>query len=867
MSHYQENIHIAILGPVSAGKSTLLNGLFATTYSQMKKKRTTMLPNIYQTTYNEKEVYSFEMIHKKNNESNENKMSNCLFYSPRCESSTNFIRILENKGVKPMFELISIDQMPTNDIIKLGINYVPTVMIRDQTGRNTIRFEGKKAFEWLDNLIKFREQNMAKVSVDKSTLLNELFATTYSQMKKKRTTMLPNIYQTTYNDKEVDSFEMIQKKNNESNENIFKLRESNQYNQTHFKEIIHKVKPIEDFIELPDKKATYKINDLPGINDQDAQIYYDYVKNNSHNIDVYILVFDINSPLNRTDEVKILQEITNHVKNNNHGYVHILINKCDDITFDNQDKFRFDDDENQESYDECIKSINKFMKDIMDKVTISPLRSSLLYTYRTTLYNIDSLDEKQIDNIIKEEEGKNGLNGLTTLPLKKKYLKGMFADKKKKLPEVWMKSTGYDLFKKYMTKILNNYQQIILYHIEQDVDKILSDIKKNNMNFDEISDNLGQINLRLKNLIQTTDDKCKVEEIIYQSIKTKLDEITQLMNNYIISGINTYSANTIENADSFLDKITKFFGKVSNIFKTNPLATSQDKLKIKRIELLNNKLSESFNEQIFIELYTNKTLVLDKYVQSVANTLDKNLMKFDKLLELVKKITNSDEKFMNVIINKFTSSYKSDTKFTEFLSNLELISNSTNNNLDVMWSIIECQLKVINNETINKVSEIYHYWINLNSVNILNQTDEIKYLMFKINCFVVKLMSSNYERFDTFKEHMNDIQNLYKLLTKLIGKKIVNIIDNDVVDVELISPSKQTKKNKLIEMTDDEFLDATEGEKTEKENNDSEDNEEKNDDYADSDDSDTVFRKATKNTSVRTTKRVNKGAKIKNLSK
>jgi len=704
---------------------------------------------------------------------------------------------------------------------------------------------------------------LGPVSAGKSTLLNGLFATTYSQMKKKRTTMMPNIYQTTFNEKEVDSFETIQKKNKESNNKIFKLRESGQYNQTHFEELIHKVKPIEDFIELPDKNCTYKINDLPGINDQDAQIYYDYVKNNSHNIDVYILVFDINSPLNRTDEVKILQEITNHVKNNKHGYVHILINKCDDITFDNQDKFRFDDDENQESYDECIKSINKFMKDIMHKVTISPMRSSLLYTYRTALYNIDSLDEKQIDNIIKEEEGKNGLNGLTTLPLKKKYLKGMIADKKKKLPEVWMKSTGYDLFKKYMTKILNNYQQIILYHIEQDVDKILADIKSSQINFDLVSDNLGQINSRLKNLIQTYDNKCKVEEIISSQLKTKLDEITQLMNNYIISGINTYSANTVENADSFLDKITKFFGKVSNMFKTNPLTTSQYKLKIKRIELLNNKLSESFNEQIFTELYTTKQIDLPKYTQSVANTLDKNLMTFDKLLELVKKITNSDEKFMNVIINKFTSSYKSDTKFDEFLTNLELVSNSTNFNLDVMWSVIQCQLKVINNASFY---QYYQYWINLNSVNILNETDEIKYMIFKINNYVVTKFDYTHSFID-FKEHMNDMQNLYKLLTKLIGKKIVNIIDNDIVDVELISTSKQTKKDKLIEMTDDEFLDATEGEKTGKENNDSEDNEEKSDDYADSDDSDTVFRKATKNTSVRTTKRVNKGGKVKNLTK
>jgi hypothetical protein len=704
---------------------------------------------------------------------------------------------------------------------------------------------------------------LGPVSAGKSTFLNALFSNTFSDMKRKKTTMLPQIYQTV-NFGEVDTAEMIKEKNRKSNEDIVKLRESGQYNQTHFKELVYRVRMINDFIELPDKNALYSILDMPGLNDDGQDIYYNYIKSISHKIDIYVLVFDINSPLNRTDEVKILQEITNHVKNNKHGYVHILINKCDDINFEENDKFKFDDDELQEAYDACIIAVDKHMKDIRNKVFISPLRSSQLYVYRGAAYNIDSLDDKQIDNIIKEECGKTELAKLKTPEIKKKFIKGLITDKKLKLQDSWMKSAGYNLLKKSMTKILNNYQQIILYHIEQDVDKILADIKSSQINFDLVSDNLGQINLRLKNLIQTSNDKCKVEQIISQSIKTKLDEITQLMNNYIISGINTYSANTVENADSFLDKITKFFGKVSNMFKTNPLVSSQDKLKIKRIELLNNKLSESFNEQIFTELYTTKQIDLTKYVQSVANTLDKNLIKFDKLLELVKKITNSDEKFMNVIINKFTSSYKSDTKFDEFLTNLELVSNSTNFNLDVMWSVIQCQLKVINNASFY---QYYHYWINLNSVNILNETDEIKYMIFKIDCFVIKLMSSNYERFDTFKEHMNDMQNLYKLLTKLIGKKIVNIIDNDVVDVELISPSKQTKKDKLIEMTDDEFLDATEGEKTEKENNDSEDNEEKSDDYADSDDSDTVFRKATKNTSVRTTKRVNKGGKVKNLSK
>ena len=59
------NIQIAILGPVSAGKSTLLNGICCDTMSEMAKKRTTMLPqkyiinnNInYMNSKNAKEIY------------------------------------------------------------------------------------------------------------------------------------------------------------------------------------------------------------------------------------------------------------------------------------------------------------------------------------------------------------------------------------------------------------------------------------------------------------------------------------------------------------------------------------------------------------------------------------------------------------------------------------------------------------------------------------------------------------------------------------------------------------------------------------------------------------------------------------------
>ena len=718
---------------------------------------------------------------------------------------------------------------------------------------------------------------LGPVSAGKSTFLNALLSNTYSDMMRKKTTMLPQIYQTTTNTKEIDTAENIKEKNRKSNEEILKHRESGQYNDSHFKELLYKVTSIDNFIELPDKNGTYSLCDMPGLNCSGGGdvMYYNYLEKNAHKIDIYILVFDINSALNTTDEVKILQEVNKYIQKNKHGYVHILVNKCDYIEFNNKNEFKFTDDELNDLYKRVREIVDKNINNLPNKtsVTISPICSSDLYIYRAAINNIESLDENQLDDIIKKECGKREFMKLQKagIEAKRKYIKGLIKDKKTDVND-WMKDTGYNLFIKSIQKILNNYQEMILYHIEQDVDKILSEIKLNIIDFDKVSDNIGQINMRLKNLISTYNDKCKVEEIIPSNLKIKLDEITQLMNNYLISGINTYTGNSIENANSFLDKITKFFGKVSHIFKTNPLQSSEEKLKLKRIELLNNKLSELFDEEIFTELYTNKTLDLIKYTACVANTIDKNLMKFDKLLELVKKITNSDKNFMTVIINKFISSYERNTTYDDFLKNLELIAYATSNNIEIMLNIIQCQFKEID----NNILEFNKYWILLNNVHILQETNQIKYLYFRINKLGSTQLiqyNSNIHGYDNFVVANDNMNKLYKLLTKLVGKK--NMLYND--DYIIFDDKKNTKETvvkqqKLIEMTDDEFLDATDGEKTEIENDNIENDNTENSDsyndlYRDSDDSDTVYKKATKNTSIRTTRRVNKGGKANNLTK
>jgi hypothetical protein len=62
-----------------------------------------------------------------------------------------------------MFNLISIDTMTTEQILSLGIKKTPMLVLRDNNNRTIGINEGQAAFEWLNNLIQFRRQNMAKI--------------------------------------------------------------------------------------------------------------------------------------------------------------------------------------------------------------------------------------------------------------------------------------------------------------------------------------------------------------------------------------------------------------------------------------------------------------------------------------------------------------------------------------------------------------------------------------------------------------------------------------------------------------------------------------------------------------------------------
>ena len=125
------------------------------------------------------------------------------------------------------------------------------------------------------------------VSTGKSTFLNAFFGKTYSDMKLKRTTMIPQIYhECESTNQNHDSIDVL-KINQESNENPTI--------DSTIEEIHHIVPPIMNRQEFClDKFCQLEIYDIPGINDsKTSEIYMEYLKNTLPKLDIVLLMLDI----------------------------------------------------------------------------------------------------------------------------------------------------------------------------------------------------------------------------------------------------------------------------------------------------------------------------------------------------------------------------------------------------------------------------------------------------------------------------------------------------------------------------------------------------------------------------------------------
>lgn len=180
------------------------------------------------------------------------------------------------------------------------------------------------------------------VSTGKSTILNAIFCEELTQCKIKRTTMVPTIYIENENGSpNITAPELIFTTISDKNKEIIaKTETGKKLNKKEYDELKFNVGKLDINI----LNGSYvNVYDIPGLNDaRTKDVYYDYLDENFTKFNLVVLLVDIHSGLNTSDEIDIVNFITNHTKyeletNKKQIYTLVVVNKADDMQVDEED--------------------------------------------------------------------------------------------------------------------------------------------------------------------------------------------------------------------------------------------------------------------------------------------------------------------------------------------------------------------------------------------------------------------------------------------------------------------------------------------------------------------------------------------------
>jgi hypothetical protein len=107
---------------------------------------------------------------------------------------------------------------------------------------------------------------------------------------------------------------------------------------------------------------------MPGVNDaRTKKTYYDYLKNNFNKFNIILLVIDINSGTNTSDEIDIIDFVCENINNNNKinkkTKLIIIANKIDDMNWNTSENIlEFGNEEHEEMFNQIKKTITEYSK-------------------------------------------------------------------------------------------------------------------------------------------------------------------------------------------------------------------------------------------------------------------------------------------------------------------------------------------------------------------------------------------------------------------------------------------------------------------------------------------------------------------------
>ena len=257
------------------------------------------------------------------------------------------------------------------------------------------------------------------ISSGKSTLMNSLFAETYSSMHIKRTTMSPQVYCT--NRKLVSNPSVartIKLQNDDINKKLYDMGKI-----ASCEESIYEVPPMPEIFKdtINNGLVDYKIYDIPGLNDSATrETFYKYIRDNFFKFDIIIYNIDINSGLNTTDELDIINLIKTNIdiikRDHQRGpRLVVICNKMDDLSL-KAGELISSTEEIEEMYAQVVRIINK---NFGPKTQVIKYSASSTYMYRYIKihgknFRPDHIDKTYIDRIGIDNFGRVGWSKKST---------------------------------------------------------------------------------------------------------------------------------------------------------------------------------------------------------------------------------------------------------------------------------------------------------------------------------------------------------------------------------------------------------------------------------------------------------------------
>ena len=485
------------------------------------------------------------------------------------------------------------------------------------------------------------------VSSGKSTLVNCIFAKHLSQMNIRRTTMVPQVYKFESGNRDDDYDVNVFGRNKDVNE---KFHQDNWDGKTVLE---HNVEYPLNF--LPNNaNLIFSIYDLPGLNDQKTKnVYMKWAGENFHLFDCVILVIDIYSGLNTSDELDICKLIFNRMAEKRHVNLVVLVNKCDDMVCSDGDFFCEEDKEGIFK-EQIIPTLDKLRYEYnieQHRINIIKFCSRSAFIYRTIYHNSaedirEHLDTKHLHEMMLAEFGRSKWLKLTEEE-RNKRIDAMIEEfhNDEEVYESNMKHTGFIKLRSTLSDIVNTPKLIRPFYEKTVMERVGKNITQ-----EECLD-----------VVKVVDKLVLVEEIKSQLVRKVVDFYVDhyfLNYNFGIKGgsrdVNNVKIGRwfvdLKNIQEFEDKINElgyvdkmnisksFFEKLLDVFSDSIDLLSEDKLFCKIIDRRLMPSMDRYNKNLgdyierLVESYIKPThwndMELFEWLHSVKFRVDRFIIGF-----------------------------------------------------------------------------------------------------------------------------------------------------------------------------------------------------------------------------------------------